>query len=303
MNMGKYPEDSWPILHNVPSYLAFWRKSYESDKELLKKIALAWWKPCKARVLNGIEIPCFATNFVRTYEAEGFSDMDAALVAQGLMMAGAGTTSATLSFFIMACCTNPSAVKRVREELEQVVGDKRLPLLEDEPNLPYIRAMIKENLRWRPISNHGEPCHIVCVSGLGNTKYKTGMQHSTTEEDWYKGYRIPKGTVIIANSYSIHQDATKFKDADSFVPERYLNYPHSAVDAVSLKNPEERDHFAYGVGRRTCAGIHVAEINLFIAVSHLLWGFDIANAKDGSGATIPIDTLGYNGKPCPGFSA
>lgn len=122
------------------------------------------------------------------------------------------------------------------------------------------------------------------------------MQHSTTKEDYYKGYRIPKGSIIIANAFTIHQDAEKYKDADSFEPARYLNYPHSAADAVNLGDPKERDHFAYGAGRRVCAGIHVAEVNLFIAISNLLWGFDIKKPVDKSGKVLAPNTLGYNGK-------
>jgi len=160
MTISRYVEDTWPVLKNVPLALAYWRKTYQSDAAVLSKAALAWWIPCKERVKRGIEIPCFATSFVKTHEAEGWSDEDAALVTIGLMMAGAGTTSSTINFFIMACCTNPDAVVKAHAELDAVVGDQRLPTLEDEPNLPYIRAMIKENLRWRPISNHGELLHL-----------------------------------------------------------------------------------------------------------------------------------------------
>lgn len=156
MNLDRYPEDSWPILNKVPEVLATWRKGYGSDADLLRKIALAWWNPCKSRVARGINIPSVATDFVKTYQADGWSDDDAALVTMGLMMAGSGTTSATIAFFIMGCMTNPQAVRLAHEELDRVVGEKRLPTMEDEPNLPYIRAMIKENLRWRPISNHGQ---------------------------------------------------------------------------------------------------------------------------------------------------
>jgi cytochrome P450 len=118
------------------------------------------------------------------------------------------------------------------------------------------------------------------------------MQHSTTKDDYYKDYRITRGSIIIANAYSIHMDSEKFKAADIFEPARYIYYPHSATHAVNLKNPDERDHFAYGAGCRVCAGIHVAEVNLFITLSNMLWGFDIANAKTKNGKTIPISTLG-----------
>lgn len=70
-------------------------------------------------------------------------------------MAGAGTSAASMNYLIMACALFPTTVKKAQEELDRVVGPSRLPTLEDEPNLPYVRAMIKECLRWRPFSNQG----------------------------------------------------------------------------------------------------------------------------------------------------
>lgn len=80
---------------------------------------------------------------------------------------------------------------------------------------------------------------------------------------------------------------------------RYINYTLSATEAVNLKDGEQRDHFSYGAGRRVCAGMYVAEASLFIAVSKLLWTFNISYAKDESGQDILIDTMGYDGKFCP----
>jgi cytochrome P450 len=152
----RYVDDAWPITQRVPKMLAFWRKQYYKDAAVVSAMAKAWWEPCKERVRAGILTPCFATSFVQRYEAEGWSDEDAALVTFGLMLAGAGTTGGTINFFIMACCKFPETMRKAQEEIDRVVGDKRYPTLEDEANLPYVRAMIKENHRWRPISNHGK---------------------------------------------------------------------------------------------------------------------------------------------------
>ena len=45
---------------------------------------------------------------------------------------------------------------------------------------------------------------------------------------------------------------------------------------------------SFGFGRRICQGIHVAERSLFIAISRLVWGFDIHKAKGSSGEEIDI---------------
>lgn len=67
------------------------------------------------------------------------------------------------------------------------------------------------------------------------------------------------------------------------MPERYLNRPLSAADYINATDPYERDHFTYGAGRRVCPGVHVAERSLFINVSRVLWGFNIAKKKGPDG--------------------
>jgi len=52
----------------------------------------------------------------------------------------------------------------------------RLPTLEDRPNLPYIEAIIREALRWRPPA-------------------PTALPHTSTQDDHYNGYFIPKGAI------------------------------------------------------------------------------------------------------------
>ena len=72
------------------------------------------------------------------------------------------------------------AAQKAQEELDRVVGRKRLPTFEDEPVLPYINAFLKEVYRWHPI-------------------VQLGIAHSVIVDDQYEGYFIPKGATIIPN--------------------------------------------------------------------------------------------------------
>jgi cytochrome P450 len=45
---------------------------------------------------------------------------------------------------------HPEVMKKAQEEVDRVVGDKRLPNFEDEGELVYVRALVKEVLRWKP---------------------------------------------------------------------------------------------------------------------------------------------------------
>ena len=59
------------------------------------------------------------------------------------------TLSATQSFFL-AATLHPEIVRLAQQELDEVLGGERLPDFSDKPRLPYISAIVKEVLRWRP---------------------------------------------------------------------------------------------------------------------------------------------------------
>jgi cytochrome P450 len=75
-----------------------------------------------------------------------------AWVTQALFGAGSDTTAATLNTFILGITVFPEVLDAAHEELDRVVGKDRMPTFDDEENLPYIRAMVKETLRWRPVA-------------------------------------------------------------------------------------------------------------------------------------------------------
>lgn len=50
---------------------------------------------------------------------------------------------------------HPEILKRAQDEVDAVVGRLRLPNLNDRQNLPYIDAIVKEVLRWRPVAPLG----------------------------------------------------------------------------------------------------------------------------------------------------
>lgn len=155
LSPGKYVDDRWPILQKIPRVLAPWRSVYDENAAMLDRIARAWWDPAKTNIQRGNSVSCFATQFVDTYQSEGFTENEAALIALGLMLAGAGTSASTQNFLIMGCALFPETVRLAHEEIDRVIGKSRLPTIEDEPNLPYVRAMVKETMRWRPFSNQG----------------------------------------------------------------------------------------------------------------------------------------------------
>lgn len=74
----------------------------------------------------------------------------------------------------------PEVLKKCQEEVDRVIGSDRMPAMDDMPDLPYIRARVKESLRWIPTVILRVP-------------------HATLKEDFYMGYRIPEGATVINN--------------------------------------------------------------------------------------------------------
>ena len=58
--------------------------------------------------------------------------------------------------FLVAALLRPEIQTIAQEELDTVTGRERLPTLEDRPRLPYIDAVYREVLRWRPVLPLGE---------------------------------------------------------------------------------------------------------------------------------------------------
>ena len=91
----------------------------------------------------------------------------------------------------------------------------------------------------------------------------------------YKNYTIPKGTAIVGNTTAIHFDPVRYPDPISFKPERYTNHTKYSAEYAAMGDPYERDHFAFGAGRRICPGSRVAENALALSLANILWAFEI----------------------------
>jgi len=116
-----------------------------------------------------------------------------------------------MAWWTLAMLAYPETQSRAHAELDEVVGRERLPTFADYPHLPYIRAMVKEILRWRPAGPQAAP-------------------HRSTEDDWYEGMFIPKGTICIPNVWYMNRDPEVYgENAEHFDPERYLDEARGEV--------------------------------------------------------------------------
>ncbi len=81
-----------------------------------------------------------------------------------------------------------------------------------------------------------------------------------TQDDTYKGYILPKGTILFANTWSIHRTAD-FDDPEAFKPGRWANSTFGTRD-TSVDDEKRRPQYGFGAGRRICQGQRLAENSL-----------------------------------------
>jgi len=177
-------------------------------------------------------------------------------------LAGGETIQSALTLFLFALALHPAVQKRARQDIDRVVGSDRLPGLEDRPSLPYIDAIIRECLRWRPIVRQSLP-------------------RATQADDVYNDFFIPKGTLMIPNVWAITHDEEAYPNPDVFQPERFFNADGTLND--------DTIGYAFGFGRRICPGRHAADPVLWITLASVLATFDVSKARDANGVEIEID--------------
>ncbi|KAM5535430.1 hypothetical protein V8D89_010952 [Ganoderma adspersum] len=179
--------------------------------------------------------------------------------------AGADTSFSTLQTFFLAMALYPEVQRKAQAELDAVVGPHRLPEFEDSRKLPYIHAIIKECLRWQNV-------------------FTLGLPHRVMEEDEYKGYRIPKGSIVLGNIWAMTRNARTFPNPETFNPDRYFK-----VDGTWNTDVLDPTTFAFGFGRRVCPGRHFAIASIYIYVASILHVFNISPKQDTSGKQIEIE--------------
>ncbi|KAJ9633607.1 hypothetical protein H2204_006813 [Knufia peltigerae] len=275
MTPGKYMFESIPSLRLLPRFMQPWLPELEHIRDYENEFSLQNYRDALADADKHPDRPCIARDIRKeiVQTREQVDDLQAATTCMEILGAGSDTTATSLLFVILACLSHPGAVQKAHEELDRVVGQDRFPTWEDEAQLPYIRAVIKEQHRWRTIA-------------------PMSFAHWCDVEDALNGYRIPKNSVVRINTWAMHMDSNRYPEPNQFRPERFLSHTLSAPAYANQPDVDARDHFSYGGGKRICVGIHLAERSLFTMTSRLLHAFDIEPALDANGKPIPVDAEG-----------
>ncbi|KAJ3727869.1 cytochrome P450 [Lentinula raphanica] len=264
MYPGAHFVEFMPILDCLPSAIAKWKREAQRDFQCISHVFGNYFNDAgfSGQVKNDQRQASLCIKLADDQEATGLSDLENAWVAGSLSVAALETTSTTLSFFLHAMTLHPEVQIEAQLEIDRVVGRSRNPTFADMKHLPYVRAIVKEVLRWQPAIPLAVP-------------------HVVMEDDWYEGYFIPKGTQCIPNIWKVPSIMNDIygADADKFRPERFLRQSDKGTGFEFPPEFEDEDgHCAYGFGRRFCVGRHIADNALFIDICTILWALRIEHA-------------------------
>ncbi|PSR75209.1 hypothetical protein PHLCEN_2v9250 [Hermanssonia centrifuga] len=249
---GNFLVNVFPVLMHLPVWFPGTRWKREG-LELNKRVDQLF-----VELVNDVEIKlnedgkvehCLTAKLIENEGKYGLDRKETAWLAGVMFAAGAETTTGTLCTFILAMTLHPDVQRRAHAELDSIVGRDRAPSFEDKQNLPYIDAVVKEVLRWRPAA--------------------------------------PIRTTIFENIWAISHNPELFPDPEEFRPSRFLTEQVELSDQIDSEVQAGVDKlFAFGCGRRICPGQHLAYNSLFITISTLLWAFDIGQTTDYNGSPI-----------------
>ncbi|KAG6810412.1 hypothetical protein H0H92_011973 [Tricholoma furcatifolium] len=270
---GSYMVDYIPLLKHVPTWMPganFKRQALKWRKFALEMLNQPF-DMVKNRLKDGTAESCLTSAELEIWFQNGGQDAAKETiikdVAATAYAAGSDTSLSTLASFFLAMVLHPDIQKKAQEELARVVPQDRLPDFSDRDKLPYLECVVWECLRWNPAVN-------------------IALAHLLTENDEYAGYRIPKGTTVLGNIWSITHDAKvdllvawkHYPDPMEFKPERFLDSEGNASRGI---NPTPLAVF--GFGRRICPGRWLALDTIWIVAASVLSVYNLSKPLNPAG--------------------
>uniref|UniRef100_A0A8P0PEN0 Cytochrome P450 3A n=1 Tax=Canis lupus familiaris TaxID=9615 RepID=A0A8P0PEN0_CANLF len=184
---------------------------------------------------------------------KALSDLE--LVAQSIIFVVAGyeTTSTSLCLLMYELATHPDVQQKLQKEIDATFPNKAAPTYDTLVQMEYLDMVLNESLRLYPITGR-----LVRVC-------KKDVEIS--------GVFIPKGTVVMVPTFTLHQDPDIWPEPEKFQPE----------SRFSKKNKDSINPYTYlpfGTGPRNCLGMRFAIMNMKLALIKVLQNFSFKPCKE-----------------------
>ncbi|EPS93960.1 hypothetical protein FOMPIDRAFT_1170095 [Fomitopsis schrenkii] len=256
-----------PLLRHAPYWILGRgiKQLLESTRLMVEAAHTEPYKLVEDAMAAGENKYSMVRSLIEEYTAKGTLVEEKRDIMSGAAMsylAGVDTTNATLITFMLAIVLHPRVLEKAQEEMDRVVGLDRLPTRDDRDSLPYLECVLQEVYRW-------------------HAPIPLGLPHLLDDDDSYRGYRIPKGTMVMANLWFMTRDTSLYgSDPDDFRPERFADLSPDEAKRLDPRN------IVFGYGRRICPGRRFADSSIWLAIANILAVFDIRKERDDGGREI-----------------
>ncbi|GJM31711.1 MAG: cytochrome P450 [Saprospiraceae bacterium] len=179
-----------------------------------------------------------------------------------LLEAGHETSANALCWTWHLLSQHPETIARLREELQDVLGNKVHPSFEDLKRLTYSRQVIQESMRLFP------PAWVT--------------NRITATDDIFEGIKIPKGTIMVLYIYGVHHSHKYWRNPESFDPDRFgpdQNLAHAYA------------YLPFGNGPRLCIGNNFALMEMQLVLAQMLRRYQVQPITDQQIDLQPLITL------------
>ena len=172
-------------------------------------------------------------------------------IVENINVAAIETTLWSIEWGIAELVNHPEIQKKLRNELDTVLGRGVQITEPDVPKLPYLQAVVKETLRLR-----------MAIPLL--------VPHMNLQDAKLGGFDIPAESKILVNAWWLANNPALWNKPEEFRPERFLE-EESKVEATG----NDFRYLPFGVGRRSCPGIILALPILGITIGRLVQNFEL----------------------------
>ncbi|KAK4485205.1 hypothetical protein RD792_007832 [Penstemon davidsonii] len=167
---------------------------------------------------------------------------------EDIFAGGTDTASATLAWAMTELLRHPIVMNKLQKEIREILRDKHDVTDNDLEKMHYLKAVVKETLRFHP------PIPFLAREAREDVKVM--------------GYEVAGGTMILTNSWAIGRDPASWDEPEKFKPERFLI--NSSIDFMGL----DFELLPFGAGRRRCPGIAFSMANVELVLANLLQKFE-----------------------------
>jgi len=162
-----------------------------------------------------------------------------------LIIAGHETSAITLNWCWYFISQNPAVEQKLHQEVDNNVNPGNTPEFDQLDNLPYIKQIVDETLRYYP------PVWM--------------FSRKAIHDDYYGEYFVAAGTDIFITPYFLHRHPDYWRNAEIFDPERFSQ--------ESIKSQHKNAYIPFSAGPRRCIGDFFATIEMQIHIGLMARSF------------------------------